>query len=246
MKNGTEATQSNTNHKESNMTSITATVTEDLSALIKTGNLSDVLTALEATKTTEVVVSQPTVAVEISASQREAIDNLPSVYGKVVPTEKRMLQPAEVTALAAERVALDELEKMVKSRREAIRTTVVNHMDEALFANLNADEREALEIDGEGHVLQAQRLNVPGESKDFSWEIRETAASLDADALKALDTDGEIDHDLYLSMTTQVRVIDEMKVMAAIQTNPTEAIAAIAKATKSGKKVGALYVRKAK
>ena len=235
-----------TSQKASTMTSITSPISEDLTALIKTGSLTDILTALDSTKTTEVVVAEPVVPVQITETQRAAIDTLPSVYGKVVPTEKRMLQPAEVTALAAEREALDELEKMVKARREAIRTTVVNHMDESLFSSLTDTEREALDLDGEGHVLTAQRVAIPGEAKAFSWEIRETAVSLDADALKNLDVAGEIDHDLYLSMTTQVRVIDEMKVMAAIQTNPAEAISAISKATKAGKRIGALYIRKAK
>ncbi len=228
------------------MTSITATISEDLTALIKTGSLTEILAALDSAKTTEVVVAEPSLPVQITERQRLAIDTLPSVYGKVVPTEKRMLQPAEVTALAAEREALDELEKMVKVRREAIRTTVVNHMDESLFASLNDAERAALDIDAEGHVLTAQKVAVPNEAKSFSWEIRESAASLDAATLTQMDADGEIDHDLYLSMTTQVRVIDEMKVMAAIQTNPVKAISVIAKATKAGKRVGALYIRKAK
>jgi len=227
-------------------TSVQPILSDEVRAIIESGSLTEVLTAIENTKTAEVVVASPSVPTAITESQRTAIDALPSVYGKVVPTEKRMLQAVEVKALADEREALDELEKMVKVRREAIRTTVVNHMDEALFSCLSDSEREALDLDAEGHVLTAQRLAIPDEAKTFSWEMRETAASLDAEALAALDAEGHIDHDLYLSMTSQVRVIDEMKVMAALQTQPRETLDAIALATKPGKRTGALYIRKAK
>ena len=229
-------------------TSVQPVVSDEIRAIIKNGNLTDVLSAIESSKANyvEVQIAGAVVPVAITESQRSAIESLPSVYGKVVPTDKRMLLPAEVAALAAEREALDELEKMVKARRESIRTTVVNHMDESLFASLTDAERDALDIDGEGHVLVKQTLSIPDSAKAFSWEIRESAPSLDADALKDLDVAGEIDHDLYLSMTTQVRVVDEMKVMAAMKTDPDATLSAITKASKPGKRIGSLYVRKAK
>ena len=222
-------------------TAVQSVLNDEVRAIIRTGDLKQILGAITTVQpTADVAEITPALPVAITANQQAAIEALPSVYGKVVPTTKRTLSQSEIEALYTERKALDELEKLAKVRRESIRTAIVNHLDESI------DDTEGLEQDADGHYLYAQLVRVPTQSENFSWEIRQAAASLDADALAELDREGKIDHELYLSMTTQVRVVDEMKVMAAIQTQPAEALEAIAQATRPGKTTGALYVRKAK
>ena len=80
----------------------------------------------------------------------------------------------------------------------------------------------------------------------FSWEIREGSPSLSAESLAALDAAGEIDHDLYLSLTDQVRVINEQKVLLALQKNPEVVLDILDRASSAGSKTGAFNVRKAK
>src|SRR5690242_12450972 len=60
---------------------------------------------------------------------RAALERLPEVYGKVVPTERRAIQPAEVTTLVEERDVLKTIENAVTERIADIRTTVLNHND---------------------------------------------------------------------------------------------------------------------
>ena len=221
--------------------------TTPATALIRQGildgsiTLADILRKVEAAKPASAPAERRPVPLPkvITRAQQEALATLPSVYGKVTPDESRILTSEEIKALYVERKTLDQAAKLAKARTEDIRTIVLNHLDE-----INEDRAE--EFDKDGHVLIADTVAVPGENEVFSWEIREGSPSLSAESLAALDAAGEIDHDLYLSLTDQVRVINEQKVLLALQKNPEVVLDILDRASSAGSKTGAFNVRKAK
>ena len=180
---------------------------------------------------------------QITAAQRDALEILPTVFGRVVPTEKRLLQPTELTDLHTERQTLDVVEKMAAARKADIRTAVVNHFD------VQAGEAEGAFRDSEGHVLTAAKAPIPGTDQAFSWEVRDgSGGDITDQALQDLvkNPDSSFTHDDYLAMTSQVRVVDEPKLLLHLRKHP-ELAAELAKAiTPKGAPVGSFYVRSAK
>ena len=175
----------------------------------------------------------------ITSAQTSALEKLSKVFGKVVPKTKRVLTRPEIKDLYEERVTLDSIEKMAKKRKEDIRISVVNHFDTNALA-------EDLPTDKEGHVLVANTVAVDDTDQAFSWEIREGVPSFSPSLLKDLDEKKEIDHDLYLRLTDQVRVVNEQKVMIELAKDPDTILDLIRKASEAGTPVGSLYVRNQK
>ncbi len=213
----------------------------DRSALKKkvaagTIKLPDVWKALAVPEAAEVETQAPLPAV-ITDTQKAALAKLTKVFGKVVPTEVRALTDDEVTDLMDERLTLDEVEKLAKDRKAVIRTTVLNHID--------TETEEEVPRDKEGHVLRAAKVDDPAHGKSFSWEMRKHGGALDPEGLLALVEAGTIERSTYLAMTTQVRVVDENKVMLELKKHP-ELIDALGDAiTKTGQ-TGALNLREVK
>jgi len=180
-------------------------------------------------------VAKPPLPAVITDQQKEALAKLIEVFGKVVPTEARALTDEEISDLMEERTTLDQIDKLAEARKKEIRTTVLNHLDQ------DGDGPR----DKEGHILTAGRATSPSHGKAFSWEIGQRGGGLDPASLLALVEDGTIDRSVYLEMTTQVRVIDENKVMLALKKHP-ELIDALGDAVTKTSQVGSLYVRTAK
>jgi hypothetical protein len=198
--------------------------------------LPDLWKALAVPEPSEVVAQAPLPAV-ITDAQKAALAKLTQVFGKVVPDSVRALTDDEVSGLMDERLTLDEVEKLAKDRKAVIRTTVLNHID--------SETEEETERDKEGHVLRAAKVADPATGKAFSWEMRKHGGTLDPESLLALVEDGTIERSTYLAMTTQVRVVDENKVMLELKKHP-ELIDALGEAiTKTGQ-TGALNLREAK
>lgn len=204
--------------------------------------LADLLRALVPTPVVEVGPAQPPEEPRISADQRAALDRLPDVFGKVVPESRRALQPTEVEALYEERRTLDEIAALSEKRKEAIRTAVCNHLD-VMAEELGYVIQDTIR-DKHGHYVLPGEAPIPDSDKKFSREIRNHAPTVDAEALRALTASGELAHEDFLQMTSQVRVIDENKLMLALKRKP-ELIRVLAKATRPGSKIAQLYVRKA-
>src|SRR5665213_363466 len=199
--------------------------------------LPDLWKALAVPETVEVVAQAPLPAV-ITEKQAAALAHLPEVFGKVVPTEARLLTPGEVTNLMDERLTLDEIATLAEDRKKEIRTTVLNHIDQG-------DGNNEAPRDKEGHILTATKIPAPEFGKVFSWELRSGGGSLNPNALLALVDAGTIDRQTYLDMTTQVRVLDENKVMLQLKKHP-ELIDALGDAVTETSQTGSFYVRKAK
>lgn len=188
----------------------------------------------------EVPVTLPSPVV-LTPEQRYAIERLPAAVEAPVPAEKRTLTPGEVIELIEERACLDAVEEAIKRRKEAIRTTVFNHLD------LEVTDPDA-PIDEHGHAIAPGSLTVPGLNKRFAREIRQGSPVLSADALElqVSDEDGSIfTRDDFLACTTQVRVVDEAKVLLHLRRNPS-IVGAIKEATSVGRSTASLWVRKSK
>ena len=131
----------------------------------------------------------------------------------------------------------DGYEAFAKDRKAVIRTTVLNHID--------SETEEETERDKEGHVLRAAKVADQATGKAFSWEMRKHGGTLDPESLLSLVEAGTIERSTYLAMTTQVRVVDEKKVMLELKKHP-ELIDALGEAiTKTGQ-TGALNLREVK
>lgn len=181
---------------------------------------------------------------EITPAQRTALTLIPEVFGRVNPTEPRSLTPDEIQTIFEERDVVDTVAKMAADRKDQIRDIVCFHLDR------EAEEAESVgdaPKDARGHYVLAGRHNVPGTGKAFSREVRQGKATIDLDLLKAQVDDPEVNfsHDDWLACTTQVRVLDENKVMLRLRENP-DLMEAIAKATVRGPATASLFVRKAK
>lgn len=206
--------------------------------------LKDVLVALSpAQKSAEITVLP--VPQQITEGQRAAVEKVSEVFGQVVPIKRRELTSAEVNSLIEEKETLDELKKMAESRMGNIRITVHNHMDiEAEKADLVKEE--TLRSDQGYFILGAKLRGTPDTPKQWSREVRQTSPSLNTVGLQALEDDPDVDfdHDDFLAMTTQTRVVDENKVMMALKKNP-QLVMALHEAVVPGSKSASLYLRKA-
>lgn len=185
----------------------------------------------------------PAVA-QITNRQREALERLPQVFGQVVPQERRTLQPAEVSALVEEKETLAELKKLYESRQEGIRHTIFNHLDLEVEAALGEGQEPPPRCKDGHYAAKGEVRATPTAGKKFTREVRTGQPVLDVDELRRVvdDPEVEFDHDDFLEMTTQTRVVDENKVMLALKRNPN-LIHAVRRATKMGDPTAALYLR---
>lgn len=204
-------------------------------------SMADLLAALSPAQVSDPAPAKVPAPRAITEAQRKAIARMPEVYGKVVPTERRMLEPTEVVALLDERTTLDEVKKTADARLKDITVIAHNHLD-VQIENQPEEIRAGLLTDEAGHFIVAGKISVPDADVEFSRETRQSSATLPLEALEALETAGDIDHKTFLALTSQVRVVDEVKVMAAIKKDPS-LLAKIAKATQPGKKGTSMYVR---
>jgi len=115
---------------------------------------------------------------------------------------------------------------------------------EAEKADLIDDE--SLRSDQGYYILGGRRLGTSDAPKQWSREVRQNAPSLNTVSLQALadNPDVDFDHDDFLAMTTQTRVVDENKVMLALKKNP-QLVVALQDAVVPGSKSASLYLRKA-
>jgi hypothetical protein len=162
---------------------------------------------------------------QITKKEREALERLSEVFGQVVPTEVRALEPKEIDQLLAERETLKTIEEMAKKRiSDGIRTTVLNHND-TVFAE-GKDEKDLAEADRtkDGHYVAPGKYPGEGDREDaFAVTVTKGRPQIDPVALKALAEDENepwFTHEDYLRWTTQTRVFDEAKVFLDLKKHP--------------------------
>ncbi len=207
----------------------------------------------------------------LTEEQLGALRTLPSIYGKVVPVERRDIQPVEVEELYRERKAIDAIQTALEKRKSDIRTTVLNAMDvafeeevmaeilaefeanpEAFEDNTPLEERrrrlDEVSRDKDGHYVRPVRREIPDSDQCFSWEVSEGSPTITAEGLKDLSEDAEVPlftHEDYLAMTTQTRVFDEGKFIEHLKVRP-ELLSVLPRVTIPGRIMGSLFLRKKK
>ncbi len=200
----------------------------------------------------EVKITPVPLPTAITPDEKAALERLMDVYGSVVPSERRRLEPAEVSKALVERGVLKTVEAMVGRRISDLNHIVLNHSD------VEVDEGETDGLltapDGtpfrnkDGHYIRKAKL--PGDDPEittqFSLETRNGSATLSAAALKEIADDPEkpwFTHEDYLAFTRQERVFDENKAMLVLRTRP-ELLRAIQEATTTSQPSVAVYERK--
>lgn len=210
-------------------------------------SLSDVLGAIAETKEVEILPAPEVLPIpmEITQEQREALDKVTEVFGKVVPAKRRALEPVEVAQLVEEKETLDQLKKMAEARHQNIRTTIFNHLDVEAEEEQLVDETTLRDKDGH-YILKGEVRGQKDTGMKFTRQVSNVSPKLDPEALKDLVDDPEVEfsHEDYLAVTSQVRVLDENKLMLALKKNP-RLILAISKATIAGGKNISMFLRKA-
>lgn len=186
---------------------------------------------------------EPEPVLPITEAMRADLARLPEVYGRVVPTKRRMLRPLEITALAEERTMIDRVIKFLGIRKDtSIRATVLNHLD------VKFEQGATLmpEVDEQGHYIVGGKEPVPGmDNRRFSREVRESKPVVDSAELERVHTAGGLDRQEYLAITSVPpvkRVFDPVKAAAAIKKDPA-LLYKIARVTKPGSRSAALYLR---
>lgn len=189
----------------------------------------------------------------ITDEERAALEQLPEVFGTVVPEERRTLLPEETSLLLIERGTLMTIEKMAEKRKSDIRTTVLNHNDVRFEQEHTDDEGnltipEDVERDKDGHYIVKGELRAePGFSKRFSCETKSGKAGIDPKVIQALADDPDVDwitHEDYLAMTEQVRQFSPERAFLHLKKKP-ELVRAIREATVPGKPSISVNERKA-
>lgn len=194
--------------------------------------------------------TKPSLPAQITAKELAALARVADVFGSVLPTEVRALQPDEVSALLDEREVLKVIEKMVKTRLgdTGIRNTVLNDNDARIRERSDEEELAKLPRTKDGHFVVPDKLRgEPGSESCFSLERSEGTVQMDPEVLRALAADPEVDwfdHKDFLAMTEPTRVFSAERAMLLIKKRP-ELIRAVREATVRGNPTIAVQVRKA-
>jgi len=247
-------------------------VTKAVDGVISLGELLKVLDTPD--KAAAIVPVLPKVVVPTSDQANAALTLVETIKAAPVPTERRMLTPDEIKALLDERAQLDEIEKLLKDRKAAMRTTIFNHLDVktedgistlklmhelrenapetftkvAADSGLNPDDLPAVPeymTDAEAeHYLVPGSAGVVDRSKVFRRELRTEAPVLTAEGLAMLEDQGSLTHDEFLALTSPVRVVDEAKVLLWLRSHAAKA-PLLRDAMTHGSTTASLFVRKA-
>ena len=189
---------------------------------------------------------KPPAPMSISDEHRSALRRLPEVYGKVAPTEARLLDPTEQRDLIEERQVIDSLLTLLKKRKdEGIRETIAYHLDAVIE---DSGQGEQFERDAKGHFLVKQDVPVEGTDRKFQRTISDPAPTMPSAAalLEAVER-GEISRAQYLALTEVPevpRVFSETKARKAIAKDPA-LMMTLARLATPGKRVATIKVEKA-
>jgi hypothetical protein len=157
----------------------------------------------------------------LTAEEESAIEDFVAQTNEVSwPAARRELSATERDRLLSFYVTYQTASKAVERAKAAIRTTFFNHLDvQAEKAGLANPEETPR--DKAGHYLLPGDLAIEGHDYRMTREVSEPTVDLNADDLKALVDMGALPHETYLALTTQVRVVDEAKVMEAVRKDNT-------------------------
>lgn len=209
--------------------------------------LAALLEALDGTpaKAEEVKAPAPPEAIEVKPELREALRKLSEVFGGVQPAEARKLTETEVESITIEVDAINAVATLIGKRSKAI--------DEAMRHHMDAEARE-LGIDGpvitagvaKGHILAANpgdpfEVMVPGFSDPWQQRFVKGSSELNMGLLADLLAGGRITREEFLSLTSQVRDLDETKIKAAVKRSPARVLSILKAITVRKPDTASLY-----
>jgi hypothetical protein len=183
----------------------------------------------------------------ITLTEIDALSEITTKYGRVIPTEVRQLKEDEVEEIFTERSTLETIKKMVANREADIRTTLLNHFDVKNVHRVN----ESTPRDKDGHFILESAEPIPNTRQKFTWEVRPGTPTISVAELKKMAQDPEdcrISWADYLSMTKvpePERTFSEDKALEALKKSP-KLLEAIAAAAVPAKVTGAFFVRNQK
>lgn len=156
----------------------------------------------------------------LTADEEGAIEDFVALTDEVSwPAVRRELTATERDRLLAFYVKYQAASKAVERAKAAIRTTTFNHLDvQAEKAGVASPEETPRDKDG--HYLLPGEIAVEDQDFRMTREVTDPVVDLNADDLKALVELRALRHKTYLALTTQVRVVDEAKVMEAVRKDP--------------------------
>jgi hypothetical protein len=181
----------------------------------------------------------PAPEVKFTDALREALDGIPSQFGKVNAGTRRMLTREELTAVTQEINSIDRLTKALGDRRKIICEMARTHQDvqaenegRAVPADVlrkgvllrEATQRVASGV-AKGHYLIAgpeKPYETPVQGFVDAWQQRYVKGSTDVSQAKLVELldKGEITQAEYNACTRAVRILDEDKISLLIKRNP--------------------------
>lgn len=181
----------------------------------------------------------------LSVEEEGALDDFKFLMNEMAwPAGRKSLTATQQDRLLAFYTTTHSAAKALKRAQETIRTTFFNHLD-VLAEQAGVATPDETPRDKAGHYLLAGEIVVEGKEFRMTREVTEPAVDLNAEDLKALVELGALPHETFLALTTQVRVVDEAKVMEAVRKDPSllKTLSHATRVTRAGS--GSLNQRKA-
>lgn len=177
--------------------------------------------ATEAAPVVETPLPKPLV---LSAAEQAALEAFAGQAANLmVPPNRRMMTMDELRQVNQFLATTKVVAKVVKRATEdTIKPAFHNHFDIVAERNGVADPKTTPRHPKSGHYLLEDKKSgkVDGLPASAEREVRGGSVSLTVEGLQKLEEEGVIDRMTFLSLTSQVRVVDEDKVMAAVRKNP--------------------------
>jgi hypothetical protein len=251
----------------------TETVSTDLvidqalkGTIARAGSLKDIAAALDVHVAPAPVFTNVATwpkPVTMTEEAKQAIDALPVVFNRVMPTEPKILDDKEMVDLFEEREILRDALAPLSARDEVIKEIVRHHMDLVAEQSNIAIPKDivrngqviatATTRDSKGHYILASKGNpeqaeIPGTNQAWSREYKQGGVSFNfaAGDLLAMYEEGEITREQYLAMTRETRVFDEAKTMEAVRKDPETYLPIFQRVAVRSSESTSITVRKAK
>lgn len=190
----------------------------------------------------------PPKPVKFTDTLRKHLREISSLFGNVMPTERRRLERAEVRDLTEEANAIDVLVKELGARRKAISEFMRTHQDFQALDEGKPAERIAGGV-AKGHILAATahdpfETEVEGYAERWQQRFVSGSASPSQPMLQELLDAGTITQAEFNGFTRAVRVLDDLRVQEFIRKNPARGLQVLAAITTREAPSASLYAPK--
>lgn len=209
------------------MTTLSALGANTQVALKEGNSWSDVVRAamLDANADALPAAKTPTAkAVALTDQEKVALTAFADQLGTVVwPSSRRQLTKPELRKLVELLATTKDLKKLVERVEAGEKIALFNHFDVCAEKDTDNPANPALSPrHKDGFYIREDTENgaVPDLPQKVTREVKSASVELSAEKLFDLVLAGEITREKYLSLTKQVRIIDEEAVMREVKQNP--------------------------